>query len=165
MFRYRENRHLTGTPRYASVNNHLGIEQSRRDDLESLAYILIYFIRGGNLPWQGLPARTKAEKYRVIMQKKMGTPIDVLCKGYPDDLKVFLEYCRGVGFADKPDYAYLRRLLKELALRHNIENDGQFDWIVQTRERAAAKTRASASAMATASALASASAAASVEPP
>ncbi len=108
---YRENKHLTGTPRYASINNHLGIEQSRRDDLESLGYVFMYFLRG-SLPWQGLRANTKKQKYQKIMEKKMATPIDLLCKGFPDEFRVYFEYCRALRFADKPDYSYLRRLFK-----------------------------------------------------
>ena len=68
--RYRENKNLTGTPRYASLSNHLGIEQSRRDDLESLGYVLLYFMRG-KLPWQGLNAATKKRKYNKIMESKI----------------------------------------------------------------------------------------------
>lgn len=68
---YRENRHLTGTPRYASLANHLGIEQSRRDDLESLGYVLLYFLLKGKLPWQGLNAYTKKQKYNKIMEYKI----------------------------------------------------------------------------------------------
>lgn len=99
---YRENKHLTGTPRYASINNHLGIEQSRRDDLESLGYVFMYFLRG-SLPWQGLRANTKKQKYQKIMEKKMATPIDLLCKGFPDEFRIYFEYCRALRFADKPE--------------------------------------------------------------
>lgn len=79
---YRDGKSLTGTARYASINTHLGIEQSRRDDLESLGYVLVYFLLG-ELPWQGMKAKTMKEKYEKIMEKKISTPIDTLCKGFP----------------------------------------------------------------------------------
>lgn len=126
---YRENKNLTGTARYASINTHVGIEQSRRDDLESLGYVLMYFIRG-SLPWQGLKANTKKQKYEKIMEKKMSTPSDVLCKGHPNEFRAYFEYCRALRFDDKPDYAYLKRLLKELFFRKGFQFDAMFDWTI-----------------------------------
>ena len=125
---YRENKNLTGTARYASINAHVGIEQSRRDDLEAIGYVLMYFSRGA-LPWQGIKANTKQEKYHKIMEKKMSTSVESLCKGFPLEFTTYLTYCRALRFEDKPDYAYLRRLFKELAVREGIDiTDGQFDW-------------------------------------
>ncbi|RLN92165.1 hypothetical protein BBJ28_00016502 [Nothophytophthora sp. Chile5] len=126
---YRENKNLTGTARYASINTHVGIEQSRRDDLESLGYVYMYFIRG-SLPWQGLKANTKKQKYEKIMEKKMNTPIEVLCKGYPAEFRAYFEYCRALRFDDDPDYTYLKRLFKELFFREGFQFDAMFDWTV-----------------------------------
>ena len=79
---YRENRQMMGTARYASINNHLGIEQSRRDDLEAIGYVLIYFMKK-RLPWQGLDATTKEERYKKILEKKLLLPTETLCKDLP----------------------------------------------------------------------------------
>lgn len=76
---YKDGKSLTGTARYASLNTHLGIEQSRRDDLECLGFVLIYFIKGG-LPWQGVKAKTRTEKYEIIKDMKLKTPIEELVK-------------------------------------------------------------------------------------
>uniref|UniRef100_F6SZW1 non-specific serine/threonine protein kinase n=1 Tax=Ciona intestinalis TaxID=7719 RepID=F6SZW1_CIOIN len=124
---YRENKNLTGTARYASINTHLGIEQSRRDDLESLGYILMYF-NLGTLPWQGLKAATKRQKYERISEKKMSTPIELLCKGHPSEFATYLNYCRSLRFDDKPDYSYLRQLFRNLFHRQGFTYDYVFDW-------------------------------------
>jgi len=124
---YRENKNLTGTARYASVNTHLGIEQSRRDDMESLGYVLMYFLRG-SLPWQGLKAATKRQKYERISEKKMSTPIEELSKGFPSEFATYLNFCRSLRFDDKPDYSYLRQLFRNLFHRHGYTYDYIFDW-------------------------------------
>ncbi|KAA8545268.1 hypothetical protein F0562_020052 [Nyssa sinensis] len=126
---YRENKNLTGTARYASVNTHLGVEQSRRDDLESLGYVLMYFLRG-SLPWQGLKAGTKKQKYDKISEKKMLTPIEVLCKSYPSEFISYFHYCRSLRFDDKPDYSYLKRLFRDLFIREGYQFDYVFDWTI-----------------------------------
>lgn len=126
---YRENKNLTGTARYASVNTHLGVEQSRRDDLESLGYVLMYFLRG-SLPWQGLKAGTKKQKYDKISEKKMLTPVEVLCKSYPSEFISYFHYCRSLRFEDRPDYAYLKRLFRDLFIREGYQFDYVFDWTV-----------------------------------
>jgi len=124
---YKENKNLTGTARFASVNAHLGIEQSRRDDLEAIGYILIYFLRG-SLPWQGLKANTKHDKYQQIMEKKISISVDVLCKGFPKEFGTFFDYCRGLRFEDKPDYNYVRLLFKDAQSREVQYPDSPFDW-------------------------------------
>lgn len=126
---YREGKNLTGTPRYASINNHLGVEQSRRDDMESIGYVLVYFARG-SLPWQGLKANTKKQKYQKIMDKKMSVSISLLCKDLPEELRKYLDYCRSLRFEDKPNYPYLRSLFKDaIDSRKYGDPQRQFDWM------------------------------------
>lgn len=130
---YVDKKNLTGTARYASINTHCGIEQSRRDDLESLGYVLMYFNRG-SLPWSGLKAATKKQKYEKIMEKKISTPIDVLCRGYPQEFATFLNYTRGLRFEDKPDYSYLRKLFSTIVAKEGIVFDYMFDWTMVKAE-------------------------------
>lgn len=124
---YRDHKNLTGTARYASINTHLGVEQSRRDDVESLGYVMMYFNKGA-LPWQGLKAATKKQKYDKISEKKMSTPVEELCAGFPDAFARYLNYCKGLTFEEEPDYDYLRQLFKQLFNRQGYTYDYVFDW-------------------------------------
>ena len=126
---YMEGKSLVGTARYVSLNAHLGREQSRRDDMASLGYLLIYFDRG-SLPWQGVKAETKKQKYEKIKEKKMSMSEEELCRGLPVEFILYLNYCRSLGFYERPDYKYLRQLFKDLFERLNYQNDNKFDWTV-----------------------------------
>lgn len=124
----REGRSLTGTPRYASINNHLGIEQSRRDDLESIGYVLVYFLKGG-LPWQGLKAKSATKKYKLIMEKKQSITIPALCQGCPSQFAEYLAYCRSLKFEAKPNIAYLRGMFRDLFRSQGYTNNSStLDW-------------------------------------
>ncbi|RKO83655.1 casein kinase I [Blyttiomyces helicus] len=149
---YRENKNLTGTARYASINTHLGIEPSRRDDLEALGYVLMYFCRG-SLPWQGTRAATKKQTYDRIMEKKMTTPSEfiyqispssIFGRGFPSEFSSYLNYTRSLRFDDKPDYSTLRKLFRDLFIRERYHHDHVFDWTIvkyQVRVRSAIDDR------------------------
>lgn len=129
---YRDAKHFLGTLRYASLRTHAGIEQSRRDDLESLAYTLIYLARKGqSLPWQGVHCQTKRSKQEKIYEIKLQTTLDVLCRNLPKEFEEFLIYTRQLGFAEEPNYVYLLRLIQQIYQTRNLRNDLLFDWIVE----------------------------------
>ncbi|XP_037958655.1 casein kinase I-like [Teleopsis dalmanni] len=124
---YRENKRLTGTARYASMNTHMGIEQSRRDDLESLGYVLLYFGLG-SLPWQGQLAMNKRQLKEQIAEKKQSISIANLCSGCPDEFAIYMDYCRTLKFEQRPDYYFLRTLFRNLYHRFGYIYDYLFDW-------------------------------------
>lgn len=123
----RGGKELTGTARYVSINTHLGVEQSRRDDMEAIGYVLLYFCRG-YLPWQGIKAATKKEKYERIKEKKINTSTEALCHGFPNEFATYLNYTRSLEFDDEPDYNHLRQLFRDLFDREGYKYDYVFDW-------------------------------------
>lgn len=107
---YKEGKRLTGTIRYASTHTHLGEEQSRRDDLQSLGYVMIYLIRK-KLPWMNLGGTDKKDQTSKISYTKLHTTLEKLCEGMPAG---FIQYFRDVNkleFDQTPDYALLKNYL------------------------------------------------------
>ncbi|KAG2113214.1 kinase-like domain-containing protein [Suillus discolor] len=101
---FRQGRCLTGTPAFASINNHLGVVPGRRDDLESLIYMLIYFLHS-SLPW--LTSDNEKLSSSSILACKVDTTIKVLCLGIPSEITTMLIYSRNLAFSEDPDYDYL----------------------------------------------------------
>lgn len=120
----KEGKSLTGTSRYASVNTHLGKEQSRRDDIEAFAYMIIYLCKG-SLPWQGVKAKSLKEKYEKIKDIKLKMKTTELCKDLPKQIQDILIYARCINFQDEPDYAYIKELLKEISISRSEEIEKQ----------------------------------------
>lgn len=117
---------IVGTARYSSINSHLGIELSRRDDLESLGYMMIYFVKG-KLPWQGIPAENKHDKYSMIGKMKQECKITDLCSGIPQVFTDYLTYVRSLEFKEKPNYKYLHDLLSKSFTQQGFVWD-RYDW-------------------------------------
>lgn len=107
---------------------------ARRDDMECIAYVLLYFLRGA-LPWQGLKARNKGEKYERIKEKKLTTSIEVLCKGYPVEFVKYLAACRNLRFDETPKYGEMRAMFKDLFQRCGYKCDYQYDWVVLAEKK------------------------------
>lgn len=115
---------LLGNARYCSINTHLGVEPTRRDDLESLAYVVIHFIRG-SLPWQGLETGAKENHGRIMkLKESSGT----LCRGLPIEFVTFLNYTRALRFDEKPDYHYIYSLFHDLYAKEGYQRDDIFEW-------------------------------------
>ena len=126
--KFAEHKKLIGTARYASINALAECEQGRRDDMEALGYVLMYFLKG-NLPWQGLKINRRDDRYRKIYEKKKETTAEELCKGFPKEFCEFVKYTRKLEFEEEPDYDYLRNLLKQVMKDKNYEMDYIYDWV------------------------------------
>lgn len=131
--KFKINKKLTGTARYASVNALRGGEHSRKDDMEAIGYVLVYFLKG-ELPWMGLRMNKKDDKYKVIYEKKRDTSPEELCKGCPIEFEEYVRYTRKLEFEEKPDYRYLEGLFRKVMEREGMECDWFFDWMERKPE-------------------------------
>ncbi|OHT04236.1 hypothetical protein TRFO_28350 [Tritrichomonas foetus] len=120
---------LTGTARYASVAALRGDEQSRKDDLEAVGYVLMYFLRG-SLPWMGSQCKELEEKYKIICDIKAKTSFEDLCEGFPQEFVKCLYMVRNLGFAEAPNYSAYRQLFRDLFIKSNFVYDYKYDWCI-----------------------------------
>jgi len=111
--KYSSKQKFCGTARYASIAAHDQVEQSRKDDLESIGYILIYLYKG-KLPWQGIKVKDNVKRYKLIGEKKKEISEEELCKNMPKEFTVFLKYVRTLDFEEKPHYSALKRMFEKL---------------------------------------------------
>lgn len=118
---------LVGTARYASINAHLGYEQSRRDDLESLGYSLTYLLRG-SLPWEGIRGPTKEAVKKKICEKKMAILIEELCEGMPKPFSNLMRHARSLAFDERPNYIKLKKLFREYFIEKKLNINFTLDW-------------------------------------
>jgi serine/threonine protein kinase len=126
---FRNHRSLIGTARYASINMHLGEEPSRRDDLESIGYMLVYLLKG-SLPWQGLKKKGKKKDYlQRIGAKKMSVSLSKLCENLPNCFEKYILYCRNLNFDETPDYNSIRNMFIDERQRQNLPY--LFEWYAQ----------------------------------
>ena len=124
----KENRNLTGTARYASCNAHNGLEQSRRDDMESIAYVILYFFRK-KLPWQGLKCKDKNEKHAKIKEIKMSMTPEKLFEGLPKEFADYLTMVKKLGFEEEPSYKTYIQMFNKLFKAKEFEMDYRYDWV------------------------------------
>jgi serine/threonine protein kinase len=126
-FPFTENNKLVGNVRYSSINTLEGGTQSRRDDLESIGYLLIFLLLG-HLPWQGKISNSKEDKYYKIREIKKSTTAEELCKGLPNQFKEYIEYTRNLKYDEEPDYNYLKNLFLSILKNMDLEIDYYYDW-------------------------------------
>jgi serine/threonine protein kinase len=132
---YKEDRGLAGTARYVSVNVHLGVEQSCRDDLESVGYVLIS-LRKGRLPWQSLKGRTREKKEKdPLAAMKMETTPELLCHDLPGEFLQYIQKVRQLTFDQRPQYAVLRAYFISLMVKNNYAFDFAYDWVIERGRR------------------------------
>ena len=128
-YNFEKNNKLIGNARYSSINALEGGTQSRRDDLESLGYLLLFFLLG-RLPWQGYVSNSKEDKYYKITEIKKKTTAKELCENLPIQFEEYIIYTRNLKYEATPDYNYLKNLFHALLKQNNWPFDYYYDWDV-----------------------------------
>ena len=121
-------KHIVGTPRFCSINAMRGVEQSRRDDLESLSYLLLYFLLG-TLPWQGLKIPSRAQRFKQIAKLKKNLKLESVLQNFPPEIMIFCKYTRKLGFTENPKYDYMKNLFISVLNKYGTVNDKKFSWV------------------------------------
>ena len=128
-YKFEKKNKLIGNARYSSINALEGGTQSRRDDLESLGYLLLFFLLG-RLPWQGYVSNSKEDKYYKITEIKKKTTAKELCENLPKQFEEYIIYTRNLKYEEIPKYNYLKNLFHTLLKQNNWEFDYYYDWDV-----------------------------------
>ena len=125
----------TGSIGYISLNGNRGFELSRRDDLESFGYMIIY-LATNNLPWMPIGKLNidNGEKLKAVFTLKYSTTPEILCKDLPEEFIDYIKYVRKLDFEENPDYNYLKGLFISALSRNELKNDLLFSWIINKRE-------------------------------
>ena len=130
---FKDKKGFIGNYNFASINQHLGIEMSRRDDIEALGYIFIYFLKG-NLPWLKPKHKTYDEAVEKVKNIKINTSLDSLCQGCQEEFKTFIQYSRNLKYDEKPNYGYLRKLLERVRIKNHLNfNYDKYDWLLKKK--------------------------------
>lgn len=130
---WKDNKQFSGTYRYSSIRNHNGSEQSRRDDLESLGYVIIYFLKG-KLPWENLKRKEDEERVIQIFNKKKNITCEKLCNKLPDIIYEYIKTTRLLRFKEKPNYKKMKDLFYKYMIDNNLQFDYKYDWIIKAEE-------------------------------
>ena len=121
-------KHIVGTPRFCSINAMRGVEQSRRDDLEALSYLILYLLKGF-LPWQGLKITSRLQRFNEITRLKKSLKIETFCENFPPEIILFCKYTRKLGFSENPKYEYMKILFKSILKNYGFTCDNKFSWM------------------------------------
>ena len=125
--KFHTGKNLIGTARYCGRNAHRGFEQGRRDDIESIGYVLMYFLNG-ILPWQGLKAKKGEDQFEKIAEKKYNTSFEELTNGHPEEFLLYFKHCDSLKFEDEPNYDYLISLFKSVINKFCYDCLYDYDW-------------------------------------